>query len=108
MPEPTPLSILVSAAPDAPGADALLARAGERLADGVAVDLLLTGAGLAWLGDARLERLAAGGARVALCSRSARERGLDPEAIPTWVRWSSLLAFLGALRSPSGLWGLLP
>lgn len=108
MPELLPLHVLVSAAPDAPGADALLDRARRRLEAGGRVGLLLTGSGLAWLDDVRLERLAAGGARVALCSRSAREHGVDPAAIPPWVRWSSLLAFLGATEGASALWGLLP
>jgi hypothetical protein len=91
---------IVAAGPEAPGvAEAL---SGPRR-------VLFTGAGLAWLraGDARLARLRAAGADLALCSRSARDAGLGADATPVGVRWSSVATWLAELGArPFG--ALLP
>ena len=90
---------IVAATPDAPGG-ASAARAHARL--------LFTGAGLAWLDDlARVRALVAGGADLALCSRSARDAGLTAEATPPGVRWSSVATWLAQRQGrPFGV--LLP
>ena len=110
MPDPQPIRILVLAAPGAPGAAALLSRArAEHVAAGRPLELLLSGPGLAWAGDTSLSRLAAlPGVSVGLCSRSARDRGVVPDSLPPWIRWTSLVAFLTALGPDAELWGILP
>jgi intracellular sulfur oxidation DsrE/DsrF family protein len=97
--------LVLLAPPDAPGADAMLALAG----DAPSVSLLLSGSGLAWLSDPRTARLAArAGSEVVVCSRSARERGLPAADLPPWVRPSSLVAWLRGHGRGERLWGLLP
>ena len=104
-----PLHLVLQAAPDAPGAAELLGEAEVAVASGHEVAVLLVDGGLAWREDARLARLAeASGVRVRLCSRSAREQGLDPQALPPWIAWSSLIAFFRDHDPGQPLWGLFP
>lgn len=109
MPDASPLRILVLAPPDAPGAEPLLARARAARDAGRPLEILLSGRGLAWTHSAALARLAQGqGVGVGLCSRSAREHGVDPASIPPWIRWTSLVAFFTHLEPDAELLGLLP
>ncbi len=109
VPAEPPIRILLLAPPSAPGADALLDRADAASEAGHEILVLLTGRGLAWKDEPRLARLtAARGADVALCSRSARDEGVDPASIPPFVRWSSLVAFFTGMETDAVLWGLLP
>jgi hypothetical protein len=103
----TPLLLLVAAAPDAPGVPAILDRARADAAAGREVRVLLTGAALAAPSDPRWRALREAGAALSLCSRSARDRGLGPEAAPG-VTWSSLVAFLRDRPPGSRLWGCFP
>lgn len=109
MSDAVPLRLLLLAAPGAPGAEALLERAEAVRAAGRHLDVLLAGPGLGWTHEAALARLAASpGVSVGLCSRSARDRGVDPDTLPDWLRWTSLVAFFTALEPSGDLWGLLP
>jgi len=111
MPVPPPgLRLALLAAPDAPGARAFLARAGAEASDTWApVSVLLSGDGLEWIYDEAFAALAASrGMEVLLCSRSAREAGLDLETLPAWVRPSSLVAWLREADARTPLWSLLP
>lgn len=109
MSDASPLRILLLADPSAPGASAVLDRARAAHDAGRRLELLLSGAGLAWADEEALARLAAApGVSVGLCSRSARERGVVPDALPPYVRWTSLVAFFTALEPDGELWGVLP
>lgn len=112
MPSLTPpgLRLAFLATPGAPGSRALLARARE-LAPKIQgpVSVLLSGDGLEWIYDEELAALAGQDAvEVLLCSRSAREAGLDLDDLPAWIRPSSLVAWLRDLDADTPLWGLLP
>ncbi len=102
-------ALLLAAGPDAAGSAALLARAEEALAAGTAVRVLLSGAGLAWARDARLETLRTGG-DVAVCSRNARAAGWSAEDTPPRIRWSSVATWLAEVQAlaPEALWAALP
>jgi hypothetical protein len=103
------LRILLLAGPDAPGAGALLARARAETEAGRPLEILLVGGGLSWRDTEALAGLAAlPGVGVGLCSRSARDGGVLPDALPAWLRWTSLVAFLTQLEADAALWGLLP
>jgi hypothetical protein len=106
-PPPT-LHVLLAAAPDAPGARALVDEATRRAGVGP-LRVMLTGAGLGWRGDEALGRLAADGrARVACCSRSARDHRLGLDDLPPWVGASSLVAWVRALGPGDLLWAAFP
>jgi hypothetical protein len=103
-----PLRLLLAAGPGAPGEAAWWARVDAEARRGRPLVVLLTGAGLAWLEAPRLAGLV-GRHDVALCSRSARERGVLPEAVPPGVRWSSLVAWWrDADAGDAGCWALVP
>lgn len=109
MSDAPPVRLLLLAPPTAPEGGPLLARARTARAAGRAVEVLLAGRGLEWLGDADLGRLSEqGGVGVGFCSRSARDHGLRPDTVPTWARWTSLVAWFTALEPDAELWGLLP
>ncbi len=99
------LLVLLAAPPDAPGCADALAAARRRLDEGAAVRLLVLGAGLGWLGDARL---AAWPGPKALCSRDAGERGLAAGPGSADLAWSSVTTALGDLAPGEDLWLLLP
>ena len=109
-PSPPTLRLALLAAPETAGARPVLARARARHAAGRArLSVLLSGEGLAWIGDADLEGVvAAPGAEVLLCSASAREAGLALEEVPPGVRPSSLVAWLRDHRAGDALWSVLP
>jgi hypothetical protein len=97
-----PLHLLLACAPDASGAADLVARAAGENARGRAVRAILTGDGLRWAGDARLAPI-----HVLVCSRSARDRGLRPDATPK-AAWSSLVAWARDLDGDAEVWAALP
>jgi hypothetical protein len=102
------IDLLLLAGPGAPGARELLDRAAAAAAGG-RLRVLLAGDGLDWAGGEALADLAARPAtEVSLCSRSARDRHLRPEASPPWLRWSSLVGWLAAAEPGGTLWGALP
>ena len=103
----TPLSVVVAAPADAPGVSALLEAGVGEARGGAPVRVILTHDGLAVLSTKWPERLATAGVDVALCSRSARERGLPPGNVTDGVRWSSLTTFL-AEGSIGRLWSAFP
>jgi hypothetical protein len=104
---PPPLLFVVAAGPDAPGAAEALERAALEARRERTVRGILTGAGVAWMGDPRLRTLVEAGVDLSLCSRSAAEQGLALGSTAAGVRWSSLVAFLrGAGDDP--LWGIFP
>jgi hypothetical protein len=100
-------ALLLAAAPDAPGARALVERA---LAAGAgAHPVLLTGEGLAWSRDEGLaQRVHRGEARLSICSASARDHGETPHSVPPHVRWSSLVVWLSDLPKGTPLWTAFP
>ncbi|MFV1958388.1 MAG: hypothetical protein ACC662_03130, partial [Planctomycetota bacterium] len=103
--------LVLPAGPAAPGADALWKRGTARGEKGWRLQTILSGAGLAWLEDPRLARLAArggAGASVSVCSRSARERGVTLDDLPPGVGASGLVRWFGARPPGAPLWGLLP
>ena len=107
---PPGLRLALLATPGAPGSRAFLARA-RNLAPEVqgSVSVLLSGDGLEWIYDEELAALAREGTvEVLLCSRSAREAGLDLDDLPAWIRPSSLVAWLRDLDADTPLWSLLP
>ena len=53
-------------------------------------------------------RLREAGASTSLCAKSARSRGLAPDAVPSTVVWSSLTSFLGAVPAGASVWALFP
>ena len=87
-----PLHLLVAAGPGAPGADETLADAEAGAHAGLAVHVLFTEAGLAYLATDWPRRLATAGADLSMCARSARLRKVDPVKVLSSVRWSSLTA----------------
>lgn len=89
-----PRDWILAVGPVEPGAaEALAALA----AAGPGCRVLLTGRGLGWLSELEArERLAALGADLALCSRSARDAGLSAAGTPQGAAWSSLARFLVA------------
>lgn len=103
-----PLHLLVAAGPAAPGADATLADAEARARAGLAVHVLFTEAGLAYLATDWPRRLAAAGVALSMCARSARLRKVDPVKVLQSVRWSSLTAFLRDLPPDGALWSVFP
>jgi hypothetical protein len=71
--------------------------------------VFLTDDGLDWLGrTAALEAALRDGVDVALCSRSARERGLSAEGSPPQVRWSSLATWAGEVPENAHAWAAFP
>jgi len=66
--------------------------------------VLLSGAGLAWAGEARLEGLE----DVGVCSRHAGEAGWRVETAPAGIRWTSLAVWLIELEEQAPLWVALP
>lgn len=108
-PPPPSLGLFLAAAPSAPGAAAVLRKAHEAAAGGRRVRAILSGSGLEWTSEdalaafARLEH-----AELCLCSQSARRGGLTAEALPAWIRWSSVAAWLGGRTSDEELWGVFP
>lgn len=106
---PPPLGLFLAAAPAAPGAAAVLARAHEAAAGGRRVRAILSGSGLEWTREealaafARLEH-----AELSLCSQSARRGGWTAEALPAWIRWSSVAAWVGGRDPDEDLWGVFP
>jgi hypothetical protein len=71
--------------------------------------VLLTGDGLAWLGDrAFLAACERGGVSIAICSRSGRDRKVDPAALPPRVRWSSLTTWFSELPPGAPFWAIFP
>ena len=103
-----PLHLLVAAGPGAPGADETLADAEAGARAGLAVHLLWTEAGLAYLATDWPRRLATAGADLSMCARSARLRKVDPVKVLSSVRWSSLTAFLRDLPAEGRLWSVFP
>lgn len=103
-----PLHLIVAAGPGAPGADDTLADAEAGARAGLAVHVLFTEAGLAYLGTDWPRRLAAAGAALSMCARSARLRKVDPVKVLSSVRWSSLTAFLRDLPAEARLWSVFP
>jgi hypothetical protein len=96
--------LLVAAGPDRPGARDAILRATE-----AGASVMLTGEGLAWVRDAHLlARARAGAASLALCSRSARDRKVNPVVVPPEIRWSSLTTWFADLPPEAPLWALLP
>ena len=109
MPDPRPFHLILAAPPEAPGARALVHRAAAEAASGRGWRVLLTGQGLQWATrDGASAPLRSGGAEVVLCSKSAREQGIDPEVLPLWIRWSSLVSWLSATPATDELWTCLP
>ena len=103
-----PLRLLMAAGPDAPGAAQAWDRAVACARDGADVAVLLTGAGLAWASrPSALAGAHAAGVALALCSRSVRDRRVDPLSLPS-VRWSSLAAWAGDLPAGARLWSAFP
>lgn len=99
--------LLLAAAPTAPGARELLARAAAEARGGTAVRVLLSGPGLAWAAEADLAAAAGeSGLEVAVCSRSARDHAPDrpPASWPPWIRWSSLVTWLLPIAPEEALW----
>jgi hypothetical protein len=103
-----PLSLVVSAPPDAAGVEAMLAAAVEEARGGAAVRVMLTDGGLALLPGPWPGRLRDAGVDASLCSRSARERRVDPLTVPESVRWSSLAAFLRDGGDDGRVWSAFP
>jgi hypothetical protein len=104
-----PVRLLLAAPPDAPGALAAFDRVVARARSGDDAAVLLSGAGLAW--GARRGEIAsarAAGVAVSLCSRSARDRKVDPLALPDGVRWSSLTTFVSTAPDGADLWSAFP
>ena len=96
----------LAAHPTAKGATALLARAHAAAREGRQVRAILSGPGLEWTREEALAALARlDGAEISLCSQSARRGGWDAEALPRWVRWSSVAAWLTRLGPADELWG---
>lgn len=109
MPEADPpLYLLVAAGPGTPGADDTLADAEAGARAGLAVHVLWTEAGLAYLNTDWPRRLAAAGVALSMCARSARLRKVDPVKVLSSVRWSSLTAFLRDLPPAARLWSVFP
>jgi hypothetical protein len=109
MPEaPPPLRLLLAAPPTALGVGPLLEAARAVAAEGGAVAVFFTDAGLAGLSDASVAPLERVGMRLSLCARSARAQGLDPARVPSIVTWSSLTAFLRDLEPGTRLWSAFP
>jgi len=96
----SPGAWILAAGPGAPGAAEVL--------DGLRTPearLLLTGAGLGWLGEPEaLARLRATHADVALCSQSARAEGLSAASTPDGVRWSSVATWMAELDGRAFGW----
>ena len=104
-----PLWLVLAASPEVSGADALWNRVRAHAESGGAVRAIVTGDGLDWLADARLAALArCATVEVSLCSKSARDQGRRAKALPTWLRWSSLVVWLRDAAADDALWGLLP
>jgi hypothetical protein len=104
-----PVRLLMAAAPDGPGAAASWQRAVERARAGSDAGILLTGSGLGWA--ARTDAIAeahAAGVSLALCSRSARDRKVDPLSLPPSVRWSSLTTWIADAPSLADHWCVFP
>ena len=108
-PPPRSLGLFLAAPPTAPGAAAVLAEAHEAAGGGRRVRAILSGPGLEWTREdalaafARLEH-----AELCLCSQSARRGGWSPEALPAWIRWSSVAAWLGGRGTDEEIWGVFP
>jgi hypothetical protein len=92
-----PVRVVVATRPSAPGVRALLERARAEAAAGADVRILFTGEAL----DATWEGLSGTGVSVAVCSRSARDRGA---AVPEGFLPSSLVAFLRGGPEGARLW----
>jgi hypothetical protein len=107
-PEAPALFLLVAAGPSSPGADTTLADVEAAARGGAAVHVLFTEAGLAYLATDWPHRLAAAGASLSMCARSARLRKVDPVKVLASVRWSSLTAFLRDLPPAARLWSVFP
>ena len=87
----------------------MLTKAEAAVREGHALEILLVDRGLGWRDSGRLARLAASPrVGVALCSRSARDERVDPEALPAWIRWSSLVSWFREHAAMGPLWGVLP
>jgi hypothetical protein len=100
-----PLHLILAAGPTAPGAEALVARAVVEARGGRPWRVLLTGDGLAWASDeGPAKPLRDHATEVALCARSARTAGVDPDGLPAWIRWSSLVSWLAAAAPEDELW----
>ncbi len=104
----SPLYLLIAAPPTSPGVAATLADAEAAARAGTPVAILWTEAGLAYLATDWPRRLAAAGAALSMCARSARLRKVDPVRVLASVRWSSLTAFLRDLPADARLWSLFP
>jgi hypothetical protein len=103
-----PLRLLMAAPPDAPGAAAAWDDAVGCARDGGDVAVLLVGAGLSWADrPAALAEARGAGVALSLCSRSARDRRVDPLALPS-VRWSSVTAWTGDLSPDARVWSAFP
>lgn len=99
--------LLLAGPPEAPGAPELVARAHAAAARvGAELSVLVTGAGLRWLEAEALRRLERTRTQVAVCSRSARDHGLDPTSCP--VAWSSLTAWFRDMQAGDVLEAVLP
>lgn len=96
--------MIVAARTSAAGAESLLAEALGASACGARVSILFSDGGLEFLDGGWPERLADAGVDAMLCARSARERGVEPAAIPASVRWSSLTNFLADAGPDVRLW----
>ena len=113
MTPPPPLRLLVAAGPDAPGVSQLLVEACAAALGGGRVSVFFTDAGLDVLGASTpgsegIGGLERAGARLSLCARSARSRGLEPARLPSTVLWSSLTSFLRDLEPEARLWSAFP
>jgi len=104
----SPLYLLVAAGPASPGVVATLADAEAAARAGTPVAVLWTEAGLATLATDWPTRLAAAGASLSMCARSARLRKVDPVKVLANVRWSSLTAFVRDLPADARLWSVFP
>ena len=102
-----PILLLIAAPAAGMGVEAAL-EAASNAAQGADVRVMFTDAGLDHLAGPWPDRLRAAGATLALCSRSARARGLDAAATPRSGVWSSLVSFFGSAPATSRIWTLFP
>lgn len=103
------LWLFLAAAPGAKGASAVLAEARAAADKGHPIRAILSGPGLEWASEETLAALARFEAvEISLCSQSVRQSGRSPDALPSWIRWSSVAAWLGARKPEEGLWGVFP
>ena len=101
-PEPPPVRLIVATGAEVTGR--LLAEAIAESTRGVSVSVLFSEGGLDLLAGDWPRALTQAGVRTALCSRSARLRGVEPTTVPPSVAWSSLTNFLSDAGPDTRLW----